>query len=59
MVAGLALRWKDLFKKNSSQQLRRDLEFSYPAVTHFLEDFKKAVEKIETYGHSQLRFDYN
>jgi hypothetical protein len=59
MVAGLALRWKDLLRKHSSQQLRRDLEFSYPAVTHFLEDFKKAVERVETYGDSQLRFDYN
>ena len=54
MVAGLAQRWKGLLKQHSSQHLGLDLEFSYPAVTHFLEDFKKAVETFETYGDPQL-----
>jgi hypothetical protein len=57
ILTGLALWWKDLLKQ-SAQELALDLEFSYPAVMHFLEDFKKSVESVEKYGDPRLRFVY-
>jgi hypothetical protein len=57
ILTGLALWWKDLLKQ-SAQELALDLEFSYPAVMHFVEDFKKSVESVEKYGDPRLRFEY-
>jgi hypothetical protein len=57
MVTGLTSQWKELMK-HSTQTLGLDLEFSYPAVMYFLQDFKKKVERVETYGDPRLRFDY-
>jgi hypothetical protein len=57
MVVGLAFRWKELFK-TSARHLGLDEEFSYPAVRYFLEEFKRKVESVETYGEPPLTFEY-
>lgn len=57
MVAGLALRWKHLLKY-SPEQMGLDEEYSYPALMHLVEDFKIAVESVETYGNPTLQFEY-
>jgi hypothetical protein len=57
MVAGIAMRWKHLLKYPTIQ-LGMDEEFSYPALLHFLSDFKTFVESAEMYGDPKLQFNH-
>lgn len=58
MVAGLAMRWKHILK-HSPHELLLDEEFSLPATTCLLEEFRLMVESAEMYGDPALRFAYS
>jgi hypothetical protein len=57
MVSGLANKWKQLMRCLPGH-MGLDIEYSYPAVLCFLEEFKTTVESVNTYGDPKLQFDY-
>jgi hypothetical protein len=59
MVAGLAMRWKNLFSVRTQEELNLDEEFSYPALLTLLQSFKAKVENAPTYGDPRMIFKYD
>ena len=58
VVEGLALRWKNLLKFRSPDELGIDRDFSYPAVLSLLLTFKRKVERLPTYDEPRMLFKY-
>jgi hypothetical protein len=59
MVAGLAMRWKNLFSSRTPEELNIDDEFSYPALQLLLQSFKDKVESAPTWGDPGMIFKYD
>lgn len=58
MVEGLAIRWKNLLKTTTPEELGLDMEFSYPAVEALLQSFKVKIEMAPTFGDPKMIFQY-
>mmetsp|Transcript_100169 Transcript_100169/g.150171 ORF Transcript_100169/g.150171 Transcript_100169/m.150171 type:complete len:356 (+) Transcript_100169:104-1171(+) len=59
MVAGLAMRWKNLFSSRTPEELNIDDEFSYPALQLLLQSFKAKVEGAPTWRDPRMIFKYD
>jgi hypothetical protein len=58
LVEGVALRWKNLLKCHTPEELGIDEEFSFQAVLALLQIFKNKVDSAPTFGDPQMVFKF-
>jgi hypothetical protein len=58
LVEGVALRWKNLLKSHTPDELGIDEDFSFQAVLALLQIFKNKVESAPTFGDPQMVFKF-